>query len=242
MKPFLIHLCVVLVLGIYARTNLGDDTLWTIVAFGDSTTAPRGELLVYPKSLERGLQAEGVDCRVINAGVGGNTTSLGRQRFQNDVLGREPDCVIIQFGINDSAVDVWRNPPADKPRLSLQEYEKNLRFFCRELKARDIYGVLMTPNPLQWTDQLLALYGKPPYQPDDPNGFNLLLARYAAKVREVAEDEGVILIDVDQCFRDYAEKDGNHLRSLLLDGMHPNEAGHAQVTNLLLPEIRRLKP
>ena len=44
-------------------------------------------------------------------------------------LGGKPDTVLIQFGINDAAVDVWKNPPADRPRVSLKQYRENLIYF-----------------------------------------------------------------------------------------------------------------
>ena len=75
----------------------------TIVAFGDSTTAPRDSLVVYADI----LRAELSNVRVLNAGSGGDSTEMARARFSRDVLDRKPGVVVIQFGINDSAVDVW---------------------------------------------------------------------------------------------------------------------------------------
>lgn len=224
-------------LNSWGNVTDAQETDWTVVAFGDSTTAPRGELRVYPRVLKELLARQGVPCQVINAGVGGNTTSQARARFARDVLEKEPDCVILQFGINDSAVDVWRDPPAEQPRVLLEDYEKNLRYFCKELKSRHCHVILMTPNPLQWTDQLLSLYGKSPYQPQDPDGFNVLLKRYSDKVREIAKDEKVILVDVDRRFRTLAQDTGQDLSSLLLDGMHPNAQGHELIAAGLLPEL-----
>ena len=214
-----------------------EERPWTVVAFGDSTTAPRGELPVYARVLEEALRRQGLSCQLINAGVGGNTTSQARARFERDVLEHKPKCVILQFGINDSAVDVWRDPPADQPRVRLEDYENNLRYFCKELKSRHCDVILMTPNPLQWTSKLLSLYGKNPYQPKDPEGFNVLLKQYGEKVREIAEDEDVTLVDIERRFRSYAKEEGKELGALLLDGMHPNAEGHELITAALLPEV-----
>ena len=43
---------------------------------------------------------------IINAGIGGHNTENARARLQKDVLSKNPDVVIIQFGINDAAIDV----------------------------------------------------------------------------------------------------------------------------------------
>jgi lysophospholipase L1-like esterase len=153
------------------------------------------------------------------------------------VLAPEPDLVVIQFGINDSAVDVWKDPPAAEPRLARDRYRENLAFFVRELRARGSAVVLMTPNPVRWTPSLRKTYGKPPYRPEDPDGFNVLLGSYAELVREVAAAEGVPLVDVYAAFRDFSGEGGLTVDGLLSDGMHPNETGHRLVADLLLPEV-----
>src|SRR5215203_3672451 len=98
-----------------------------IVVFGDWTTAPREGLIVYGTLLESALRSQGVWVNVINAGVRGNTTDHAAERFHTDVVSHHPDLVVLQFGINDSAVDVWKHPPATQPRVSLEQYGKNLR-------------------------------------------------------------------------------------------------------------------
>ena len=173
----------------------------TLVAFGDSTTAPRERLEVYSELLEKELKAKTPVARVINAGVRGNNTEDASSRFQKDVLDQKPDLVVIQFGINDSAVDVWKQPPADKPRVDLKVFRNHLQYFIRTLKTRGGRKVvLMTPNPLRWTARLRELYGKAPYHPEDPEGMNRLLHTYAAAVRELALEESVALVDVDAAF------------------------------------------
>ena len=85
-----------------------------IVAVGDSATAPRlvegKELPVYADLLAADAKRRGRGAKMINAGVSGNTTLDARLRFGRDVLGQHPAIAIIQFGSNDSAVDVWNNP------------------------------------------------------------------------------------------------------------------------------------
>ena len=204
----------------------------TLVAFGDSTTAPRENLEVYSELLEKQLKARTPAARVINAGVRGNNTEDAARRFQTDVLDHKPDLVVLQFGINDSAVDVWKQPPADKPRVDLTLFRNHLQFFIRTLKTRGVKVVLMTPNPLRWTPRLRELYGKPPYHPEDPEGMNRLLHIYVAAVRELALEESVTLVDVDAAFRDYAREHGS-LDDLLLDGMNPNQQGQRIVAEML---------
>ena len=77
-------------------------TALTIVAVGDSLTAGLGvaEDESYPALLERQLQDGGLDVRVINAGVSGETTSGTLARI-DWVLTLQPDIVILETGAND---------------------------------------------------------------------------------------------------------------------------------------------
>lgn len=210
-----------------------------VVAFGDSTTAPRRidgkPLRVYADILADRLPKLGIDATVLNAGVGGNTTAMALRRFERDVLAFHPTLAVVQFGINDSAVDVWKKPPVKAPRLPLDAYRKNLRHIVTTLRKRKTTVIVMTPNPLRWTPKLKHLYGKPPYKPDDPDGFNVLLKGYAAAVRELAAELNVPLVDVYKAFESFGNVD-----ALLLDGMHPNTQGQALVAKLLLEQIAKL--
>ena len=206
-----------------------------IIAFGDSTTAPREGVRTYSQILADELQIGGVPVRIINAGILGNTTRDARQRFVRDVLAHKPDIVILQFGINDSAVDVWKNPPAEYSRVPLDEYQNNLRHFIRESRAGGSRVVMMTPNRLHWTPKLIELYGKPPYDPASSDGMNPILRSYVQAMTEVAGELAVELIDVHQSMNRISDEES---AGLLLDGMHPNDAGHRNVADLLLQHFR----
>ncbi len=219
----------------------------TIVAFGDSTTAKRGSTRVYAAHLAEQLQQrDGGDVRVVNAGRGGDTTAAARKRFEQDVLEHAPAVVIIQFGINDASVDVWKTPPATAPRTDLETYEANLRFFVAECRRIHATVLLMTPNPLRWADVTRKLYGRPPYDVADPDGFNVILKQYAQAVRRIAADERVLLVDVDAAFREAAARDAAGQRDtddalrtsgLLPDGMHPGNPGHELIAELIIDTL-----
>ncbi len=88
-----------------------------IVAFGDSTTAPRSTVeSVYADRLPTLLAESGIEAEVVNAGRGGSHTGhlADHARFRIphaldrlgvDVRAARPDLVVVQFGINDSWVD-----------------------------------------------------------------------------------------------------------------------------------------
>lgn len=209
----------------------------TIVAFGDSVTAPRGRTEIYPMLLASQLSFAGKDVKVINAGIGSHTTTDAKARFQKDVLDRKPDVAVIMFGINDAAVDVWKNPPATAPRVSLADYRQNLTGMVQALEAQGARVVLMTPNPLHWSEPTRKLYGKPPYRPDEVDGFNVLLRDYVQAVREIAKAEGVGLVDVFAAFEAHTAQPGRKPGSLARDGMHPDDEGHRLIADLLIEHL-----
>lgn len=210
-----------------------------IVMFGDSTTAPRGSLRVYSTRVETALQSIGSSLGVHNAGIGGNTTRDALKRLQADVLKYKPRIVVMQFGINDSAVDVWKKPPATTPRVALAEYLGNLRKMITAARKQGAKVILMTTNPLRWTAKLKELYGKPPYQADAEDGFDsATLAGYNEALRQLAAELKVPLVDVRAAYPGFAAKHQTTVEGMLLDGMHPNDLGQQLVAELLVPAIR----
>lgn len=211
-----------------------------IIMFGDSTTAPRGGVRkVYSTRVQDALEGVGSSLVVYNAGIPGNTTRDARRRLASDVLAHQPRVVVIQFGINDSAVDVWKKPPAAAPRVPLAEYVANLRAMIEAAREQKARVILMTTNPLRWTPKLKELYGHPPYKPEAEDGFDApFLAAYNDAVRKLAAELNVPLVDVRSAYPELAKKRQTSLDQILLDGMHPGDMGHQLVAELLIPVVR----
>jgi lysophospholipase L1-like esterase len=207
-----------------------------VFCFGDSTTAPRQGVVTYCESLQKEYST-GDRATLFNRGVPGNTTADAKAQFDRDVLSLQPDLVFILFGINDSAIDVWKIPPADRPRVSLEDYRANLRLFVDKLQATGARVVLLTFNPVHWTPKLQELYGRPPYRPDDADGFDVGRAEYLKAIQDVATEKRVRLVDVNSAYRSYAAAPGHKLQDLLLDGIHPNSLGHTITTSLVRPIV-----
>ena len=114
-----------------------------VVAFGDSLyagyrLAPNEGLA---PQLQAALQADGINARVHNAGVSGDTSAAGKTRlaFVLDNLERKPDLVVLGLGGNDMLRGI-------KPA----ETKANMTAMLDELKRRDIpvvlTGMLAAPN------------------------------------------------------------------------------------------------
>jgi len=212
-----------------------------IFMLGDSTTAPRPGAVrkVYAERVDDALQSSGSGLAVYNAGLGGNTTREARERLEHDVLRYKPRVIVMQFGINDSAVDVWKTPPATEPRVPLHEYLDNLRAMIAMSQQAKVRVILMTTNPLRWTPRLKSMYGKAPYDPTAEDGFDALhLAAYNEALGKLAKELQVPLVDVRAAYPGFAVKHGTTIDGLLSDGMHPNDLGHQLVSELLLPVVR----
>jgi acyl-CoA thioesterase-1 len=114
-----------------------------VIAFGDSLFAGYNVATdaAYPAVLEEALRARGVNARVVNAGVSGDTSAAGLQRlrFVLDSQAEKPDLFILSLGGND----LLRG-------LSPAETRANLDAILGELAARDIevliYGLRAPPN------------------------------------------------------------------------------------------------
>lgn len=213
-----------------------------IIMFGDSTTAlrPGSVEKVTSVRLYEALQSVGSSLTVANAGVGGNTTRDALARLERDVLVHQPRVVVINFGINDAAVDVWKNPPATGPRIALADYRKNLRSLVKAVQDQGGKVILVTPNPVCWTFSLRERYGRPPYQPEAADGFDApVLESYRVAMRELATELKIPLLDLPEVWHAHLAASGGEVDSLLLDGMHPNDAGHAVTAEALLPVVRK---
>lgn len=114
-----------------------------IMAFGDSLLTGYGlkDGESYPSRLEAALRARGVNARVENAGVSGDTTADGLQRlgFTLQNQQRAPDLVLISLGGND----MLRALPTEQTR-------QNLDAMLKQLKERGVpvllLGMLAAPN------------------------------------------------------------------------------------------------
>ncbi len=207
--------------------------------FGDSTTAPRGGVKVYAERMETMLQSIGSSLSVYNAGIPSNTTDHAVKRLQSDVLAYKPRIVVMQFGINDSAIDVWEKPPATQPRVSLESYIANYRVMITDARKAGATVIVMTTNPLRWHSKTRELYGKPPYQPDAEDGFESpTLLTFNDALRRLAKELKVPLVDVHAAYPAYAAKKKTSISAMLPDGMHPGNLGQLLVAELLLPVIR----
>ncbi|MBB5439975.1 lysophospholipase L1-like esterase [Pedobacter sp. AK017] len=219
-------------------------TIWTnsqaqdtlkIVAFGNSTTAPRKTVSkVYAVRLQDTLSQLGIASCVINAGVAGSHSGSikdnnlhrvahGMDRFEKDVLTNAPSWLVISFGINDAWQDNGKESPS---RLSIEQYCNNLSYFIDQAKKSKIKPILMTPNPI----------GKK-YE----SWRHKRLKKYMKATKRLAKQQEIPLVDVWALFYKNAFHQTDGVDVLLLDGMHPNDAGQKIMSDALIKIINQQK-
>jgi acyl-CoA thioesterase-1 len=156
-KPgLLILLCTV---GALFGTNTARAA--TVVALGASNTFGKGvsRSQSYPAQLEALLRKRGLDVRVVNAGINGDTTGGMLARLDH-VVPKGTSVVILQPGGNDRRKLAADNTPAIQSRLSAVGIK-----------------VVMLPNGM--------LHGLP-HQPDGqhltPEGYHMLAEELVGQV------------------------------------------------------------
>ena len=219
----------------------------TIVVIGDSAAARRSQEVgcVYGDRVQHALREAGNKLMVVNSAISADTTESVRARFKEHVLDLAPKLVVIHFGMNDAAIDVWKNPPAQKTRVPIESFEANLRWMVGQVKSAGVPVVLMTSAPIRWTNTLRKLYGKPPYDVSKPEGFEqAALVSFNAVVRRLATELEVSLVDVFSLLMKHAEEKGEPVGDLLVPtGISAvNDKGHALIAGALLPVIIRELP
>jgi len=131
----------------------------TILAFGDSLVAGLGlgSRDGFTARLEAALKAKGVEARVVNAGLSGDTSAGGVARL-DWALEPKPDFAIVELGANDGLRG-----------LDPAQTRANLDAILTKLKAKGV--------PLLFA----GMYAPPNLGPDYGKAFNALYPELAAK-------------------------------------------------------------
>lgn len=196
-----------------------------IVTLGDSIT--RGVRAgvkpdeTFAALLQDTLQKKKINARVTNIGIGGEGTDQALARLAKGVIALKPHIVTIMYGSNDSYVD----PGQNKPRLTVSQYEDNLKKLIAELRKAGIKPLLMTPP--RWGDKAKNGIGENP---------NLRLEKYVEACRKVAKKTKTPLIDHFAYWSEKA-KGGVDIGTWTTDQCHPNPRGHREIVELMLPVV-----
>ena len=132
-----------LLIHVFLSENLvAQNNPITILCFGNSITAGYGinPEQAYPAILETMIKDEGKECRVINAGLSGETSAGGLSRV-NWVIRQPIDIFLLELGGNDGL----RGLPLDQTESNLQAIVDAVTSKYPEVKIV-IAGMMVPPN------------------------------------------------------------------------------------------------
>ncbi|WP_395807328.1 SGNH/GDSL hydrolase family protein [Daejeonella sp.] len=190
-----------------------------VIFFGDSITnagvKPGGYITLMQEKIK---QDGGPSYELIGAGIGGNKVYDLYLRFQEDVLDKKPDVVVIYIGVND----VWHKQSSQTGT----DPDKFLAFYTamiKKLQASGIQVIVCTP----------AVIGE---RTDFSNSLDGDLNRYSQMIRDLASKYGCRLVDLRKAFLEYNRvnnPDNKESGILTTDRVHLNPKGNQLLADLM---------
>ncbi len=189
-----------------------------VVALGDNITY--GENFQTGNKLWTDLLKERFSLELTNAGVNGNTSTQGLERLKKDALEKNPDFVIINFGLNDHYF-VDKN----KENVPLDKFKSNLESMIKQIKEKKAIPILVAPNKViegnkgngNMGGNANYYYKKHPANwYNEVGGANAQLKKYCDAIKEIAEKNKVGYVDM------YAESEKQELYTMLRSKMNSN--------------------
>jgi len=194
-----------------------------ILFFGDSITQMGQEQEDgYVNQLRRAMAGETIE--IIGAGIGGHRVMNLEERFDADVLRKNPNIVVIFIGINDI---YYAQNHLD---WALGRYAEGMDRMIVTMRNRNILPVIVIPSVIG----------------EKKAGDNILdkeLDRLGTLATELGKKHKIPVINVLKAFRDHLAEhnpDNAHSGILTRDGIHLNKAGNTLVAVVMEPELRTL--
>jgi lysophospholipase L1-like esterase len=198
-----------------------DGKLW--VPIGDSTTLGLGVTMPYP--LQVGLVAQGLT--IVNAGISGSRVSDtgGADCMTNRVDDQQQiaDIVTLMGGTNDWAAGVPIGVMADR---GLDTFYGSLHNACINMQARYPGKKLALFTPLPRQNSTVPINGK-------------ILSDFTTAIKTVAAYYSIPVLDLFATVPINPD-DASQRTAYMPDGLHPNNAGYALISALVVPFLRGL--
>jgi len=194
-----------------------------VIFFGDSITRagvnPGGYITLMQETVRDKTNPK---YELIGAGIGGNKVYDLFLRFEDDVLSKKPDVVVIYIGVND----VWHKQTS-QTGTDLNKFTAFYIAMITKLQSAGVKVIVCTP----------AVIGE---RTDFSNSLDGDLNQYSNTIRELAAKYKCDLIDLRKAFLDYNLKNNPENKEsgiLTTDRVHLNPAGNKLVADLMLKGI-----
>jgi len=202
-----------------------------VIFFGDSITelgVKKDKYVGYIVRMDSMLKAVRKDDQyeLIGSGISANKVYDLYLRLEEDVLGKNPDIVVIYVGVND----VWHKTLLGTG-TDPDKFEKFYTAILRKLRERNIKAILCTP----------AVVGE---KTDMSNPLDGDLNRYSNIIRDIAKKNDLPLVDLRQKFLEY--NNANNLENrekdiLTYDRVHLNAKGNQLVADEMWKAVKEIK-
>ncbi|MBI4739655.1 hypothetical protein HY772_09030 [Candidatus Woesearchaeota archaeon] len=183
-----------------------------ICIFGDSITwgAYDPDQGGWVGRLRKHFESRRVDAEIYNCGINGDNTFSLLKRFEAESKAREPDVIMFAIGINDSQ---YVNSK-DNPRVSLQDYNRNLQKLLALAKKQAKVVIFVG---LTCVDE--AITAPIPWNPIKYYE-NERIRQYDAVLESFCTENGLLYIPMFDLLK----------KNDFYDGLHPNSQGHQKIS------------
>lgn len=183
----------------------------------------------HPRALTDMLAGKGDGNEVFNLGISGDTAAGLAKRLEAEVAARQlypdSDVIVIAIGINDAALRANR---AELDVYGFQlEIDKALDIALRITDKVMLVGLTAVDENL--TDPWK-------YSSTGKQWHNARINAFEDTIKQSAERKDVPFVPIHDRFMAALEAG----QDLLADGLHPNEAGHQFITELVKPVLDEL--
>lgn len=182
----------------------------------------------HEQSLKNMLAGKDGYIEMYNLGIAGDTARGVLKRMKYEVKSRrlhaEAEVIVIAIGMNDTMI--YKGVDATPPDLFHDELVQLLES-ARELTAKLLFVGLTAVDD--------AACSPWKYSSTEECFNNDRIWQFESITREFCKEEHISHVKIFEKFKKAHEKTG-----LLADGLHPNDAGHAFIANLVKPAIDKL--
>jgi acyl-CoA thioesterase I len=194
-----------------AKLKSGEDV--KIVAIGDSLTygwqVSKGYLDFLKEMLKK--HYPGTYFQIVNKGIPGDTASGGLDRIDTDVYFYNPDCVLVEFALNDAFCG-----------------------FSSELFGRNIHEMIAGIRKNTQAEVVLVTA----VWLDDPKSYEFVEEFYG-KLEEMAQKFGLPVARVHEHWRRQVKGGSVDFQDLVqFDGVHPTVAGYKLMADAVMDVFR----
>lgn len=156
---------------------------------------------------------------VLNAAVSGATVTACLADLDRILAGYVPDVAFVMLGTNDASQD---------RAIAPEDFERDLGAVVKRLRKAKAQVILQTPNPII---------------PECAAPYAARFAPFLAKVRAVAEENEVALVDHEAHWNSYFSTNPKAFAtSFMCDGIHPNALGHRLLATGLFQALNIFDP